>query len=197
MQAVTTIPGLNFTAIDFETANQHAASVCAVGLIKVRDGAVVETVSSLVRNPDGGPFNRFNTRVHGITAADVAGSPDWRDLWPGVLSFVGADALLAHNAGFDRRVWYAACEASQIRAHEVPFYCTLRLARRVLGLPSNRLPLVVEALGLPVFSHHDATADALACAQVGIELASREGYASVEEFDTQVGVRSRKSPARR
>lgn len=186
------ITGLNFTAIDFETANQNSGSVCAVGLIKVQDGEVVDTASSLVRNPDGGPFNYFNTRVHGITAADVSDAPSWRDLWPRIVDFVGEDSLLAHNAAFDRRVWQAACELSQLRAPNATFYCTLRLARRVLQLPSNRLPLVVQALDLPAFAHHDATADALACAQIGIELSHREGYSRIEEFDTKVGARSRR-----
>lgn len=36
------LPGLSFTAIDFETANPKRASVCAVGVVKVRDGVVVD-----------------------------------------------------------------------------------------------------------------------------------------------------------
>ncbi|HBU41902.1 MAG TPA: DNA polymerase III subunit epsilon, partial [Microbacterium sp.] len=34
---------LDFTAIDFETANSSNASACAVGLARVRDGEIVET----------------------------------------------------------------------------------------------------------------------------------------------------------
>lgn len=39
------IPGLSFTAIDFETANPSRASACAVGMAKVRDGQIVDEVS--------------------------------------------------------------------------------------------------------------------------------------------------------
>lgn len=181
------IAGLNYTAIDFETANSTQGSVCAVGMIKVRDGEVWDTKSSLVKPPDGGYFNPFNIKIHGIRPTDVVRSPTWLELWPTVQEFVGDDALVAHNAAFDRSVWRGACELSAIEHPVPPFYCTMRLARRVLALPSARLPLVASALGIPPFSHHDATADALACAQIGIELAGREGFLRVEDFGTLVG----------
>ena len=33
---------LNFTAIDFETANNAAASACSVGLVTVHEGTVID-----------------------------------------------------------------------------------------------------------------------------------------------------------
>ena len=35
---------LDFTAIDFETANGSNASACSVGLVKVRDGEIVDRI---------------------------------------------------------------------------------------------------------------------------------------------------------
>jgi len=32
----------SFAAIDFETANQHATSVCSVGIVVVREGEITE-----------------------------------------------------------------------------------------------------------------------------------------------------------
>ena len=43
--------GLDFTAIDFETANSNSASACSVGLVKVRDGVVVDEAGWLIRPP--------------------------------------------------------------------------------------------------------------------------------------------------
>ena len=37
----------NFAAIDFETANQHASSVCSVGVVVVRNG---------ISGPEGGGY---------------------------------------------------------------------------------------------------------------------------------------------
>jgi hypothetical protein len=44
--------GLNFIAIDFETATGKRASVCEAGICVVKDGKVVETKSWLVRPED-------------------------------------------------------------------------------------------------------------------------------------------------
>ena len=41
--------GLNFIAIDFETATPKRASICEVGICVVRNGEVVETRSWLVQ----------------------------------------------------------------------------------------------------------------------------------------------------
>jgi hypothetical protein len=64
---------LDFTAVDFETASSHPGSVCAVGLVRVRDGHVAGKSGGLVRPPDGlGEFADYQTSVHGITAEMVA-----------------------------------------------------------------------------------------------------------------------------
>jgi DNA polymerase III epsilon subunit-like protein len=38
---------LDFTAIDFETANSYRGSPCSVGLVKVRDGQIVDEAGTL------------------------------------------------------------------------------------------------------------------------------------------------------
>ncbi len=37
----------NFAAIDFETANNKRSSVCSVGLVIVREGKIINNVSSI------------------------------------------------------------------------------------------------------------------------------------------------------
>ena len=44
--------GLNFIAIDFETATPKRASICEVGICVVRGGEVAETRSWLVQPED-------------------------------------------------------------------------------------------------------------------------------------------------
>ena len=64
---------LDFTAIDFETANGSRASACSVGLVKVRDGRVVDKTGWLIRPPAGhDEFAPWNITIHGITADMVA-----------------------------------------------------------------------------------------------------------------------------
>jgi DNA polymerase-3 subunit epsilon len=67
---------LDFTAIDFETANGDSASACAVGLVKVRNGKIVDSYSSLINPPTGWwDFHPGNIRVHGIYPKDVETAP--------------------------------------------------------------------------------------------------------------------------
>ena len=39
----------NFTAFDFETANYKRSSACAIGLVKVENGVIVEEKSFLIK----------------------------------------------------------------------------------------------------------------------------------------------------
>jgi len=95
---------LDFTAIDFETANGSPASPCAVGLVRVRDGVLVEGMALLFKPPY--PHNWFhegNIRVHGIHPSDVEDALEYDAALPAMLEFIGTDVLIAHNAPFDRR----------------------------------------------------------------------------------------------
>ncbi len=166
---------LTFTAIDFETANQHRYSACAVGLAKVVDGIVVDSTSMLIQPPASVEFHPMNTRVHGLTRLDVAGAPNWGELWPWLMNMVGDDVLVAHNASFDRSVMRNACEKNGIAWHDPIFACTYRTAQSVLRLGSYSLPWVARDLGVEEFDHHDARADALAAAGIAIKLAHLMG----------------------
>ncbi len=73
---------LDFTAIDFETANGSAASACSVGLVKVRDGQVVDKIGWFIQPPFGHDhFVEWNTRIHGITADMVVDAPAGSTSW--------------------------------------------------------------------------------------------------------------------
>ena len=53
------------------------------------------------------------------------------------------------------------------------------MARKTYELESYRLPKAAEAAGFTGFSHHDALADALACAHIIIDAARRHGASDV------------------
>ncbi|GAA1697001.1 3'-5' exonuclease [Microbacterium sediminicola] len=181
---------LDFTAVDFETANSSNASACAVGLARVRGGVVVETEGWLIRPPF--PHDRFfeiNTRIHGIRAEDVADAPSWDYQLPALRAFLGEDIVLAHNAGFDMSVIKRASEAAGSDCPSLSYACSVQIARRTYDLPSYRLPAAAAAAGFEGFSHHDAVADALACAHIVIDAARRAGVDSVPALTTSLGVR--------
>ncbi|NUP73969.1 MAG: exonuclease [Sinomonas sp.] len=174
---------LDFTAIDFETANGFRGSPCAVGLVKVRAGRPVESATWLMRPPAGhDAFDGRNVAIHGIRAADVAGRPRFGELFAEIGGFIGNDVLAAHNAAFDLGVIRSALEVSGMPAPAYDYACTVVLSRRTYDLPSHSLPFVAEAAGVPLVNHHDATEDATACAGILVDIAQRHGATSVEEL---------------
>ena len=180
---------LNYTAIDFETANSYRGSPCSVGLVRVRDGVPVEEHHWLMRPPEPvDHFLGFNTALHGITPEMVATEPRWKEVLPVIVDFIGDDVVVAHNAGFDIGVIRYACAVDNIEWPELRFLCTMVLARRALSLPTYRLPYVVEALGGTVVNHHDALSDAQGVVHVIRGLAADAGVESLDELAGSVGV---------
>ncbi|MDJ0357165.1 exonuclease domain-containing protein [Paenarthrobacter sp. PH39-S1] len=174
---------LEFTAIDFETANGFRGSPCAVGLSKVRDGKIVEEASWLMRPPAGHDhFDPRNVQIHGLTSAQVAAAPRFGELFAEIGGFIGADVLVAHNASFDMGVIRSALEVSELPGPAFDYACTVMLSRRNYSLPSYSLPFVAEAAGVPLVNHHDAVEDARACAGIMVDIARRNGAGSVAEL---------------
>ncbi|PRB15241.1 3'-5' exonuclease [Microbacterium sp. MYb62] len=171
---------LDFTAIDFETANSSPASACSVGLVRVRGGEVVATTGWLIQPPPGhDDFQEWNVRIHGIQPEDVLSAATWVDQFDRLCAFAGADVLVAHNAGFDLNVLRRASEATGQLCPPYRSLCSLQVARKTYTLDSYRLPIAAAAAGFEEFSHHDALADARACAQIVIDAAARAGAADV------------------
>jgi DNA polymerase-3 subunit epsilon len=165
---------LDFTAIDFETANGSPASPCAVGLVRVRDGKITESLALLIRPPYPNDwFSEFNIRVHGIHPHDVIDAPEWHEALPVMLAFIGSDALIAHNAGFDMGVLRASAALVEAELPKLNFACSLAMARKTYNLESYRLNAVAYAVGHEEFNHHDALADADACARIIIHMTNR------------------------
>lgn len=163
---------LDFTAIDFETANRSPASACAVGVVRVRDGEICDEASWLIRPPAGhDTFEPFNVQLHGVSAEVVSTAPSWEEQRETLLDFIGDDVIVAHNAPFDIGVMVAAHRATGTIMPPVRYFCSLRLARASYRLPSYRLPSAAAAAGYILTRHHDPLDDARAAAAIVVDIA--------------------------
>ncbi|MHA3722595.1 exonuclease domain-containing protein [Leucobacter sp. HY1910] len=181
---------VDFTAIDFETANGHASSACSVGLARVRDGLVVERADWLIKPPAShAEFQPFNIKIHGITPAMVAHAPDWAAQLGDLRDFLGDDVAVAHNASFDMSVIRTACAETVTPVPGLRYLCSVQVSRKTYELSSHRLPLAAAAAGYGDFAHHNASADAEACAAIVIDAARRHGAASIAELVKATGVK--------
>ena len=152
------IEGLNFIAIDFETATGKRASICEVGICVVRNGEITETRSCLVQ-PEDNLYSYWNMQCHGITPEDTENSPSFPEVWEEIerLYLDEFDTLVAHNVPFDR---------SCLEHSELKWQCTLKIARQMYDFGCNTLGYLCEQLGIPEGTHHRAGDDAEMCARL-------------------------------
>ena len=176
---------MDFVAIDWETANAFRGSACAVGLVTVRSGVVVDTWGSLMQPPGRCVhFDPSNTAVHGLRAADVLGAPTFVEIWPEIESRLLAAPVIAHNATFDVGVVLDATRSASLPCPELDFGCTLVLSRQHYDLPSNTLDAVAAVAGARLDQHHEAVSDASAAAEIMLAVGRDLGADSlVEAFD--------------
>jgi DNA polymerase-3 subunit epsilon len=163
-----------FCAIDFETADREPDSACAVGVVRCEPGGTLTKRSALIRPPR--PSELF-LHIHRLPWSVLRDQPPFADVWPTLSPLLdGAAELTAHNAPFDSKVLRACCEAAGLPAPTLPWVCTLAMARQKWPKPlRNSLPEVCARLGIPFRDHHDAVADAEACARVLIALRAGAG----------------------
>lgn len=161
----------SFAAIDFETANQHRTSVCSVGIVIVREDRIVDKLYRLIR-PTPNFYTSWTTRIHGLTSEDTDEAPIFPEVWEELDGHLRGLPLVAHNKSFDETCLKAVFAAYGMDYPEYSFYCTCQTARTKLRdlIPNYQLPTVVSYLGCTLLDHHNALADAEACAEIALKI---------------------------
>lgn len=164
-----------FTAIVFETASRFRDSACAVGVVRVEQGTVVERYHRLVR-----PFSpRFEyTPLHGIGWSTVRDAPTFARVWPELRAlFRGVDFVVTHDASFEMGVLAACCARAGVRPPSMRVKCTLQEAR-TWGVRPATLPAVARHLGIRERPRLRRTGGALEDAETCAEVALAAGLAA-------------------
>ncbi|SFS97175.1 3'-5' exonuclease [Sphingobacterium wenxiniae] len=158
---------MTFTAIDFELATAAYNSVCAVGIVKVEEGKIVDEYHALVQPPQ----NRYmwqTTRVHGIKAKDTASAPTFIEVFSTIQSYLTPHHMVAHNEKFDREVLMQTMNfyGLDYRKLQLPkmWDCTSKIYR-AKGFQKTKLSICCSIMGIDL-QHHDPLSDARACAQL-------------------------------
>lgn len=160
----------DFAAIDFETANGELSSVCSIGVVIVCNGIITERFYSLIQ-PEPNYYSALNVSIHGITFEDTINEKVFPGVWKQVEPLIEGLPLVAHNKGFDEACLKASFKTYQMDYPDFRFYCTLAESRRQLKhLPNHKLNTVAEDCGYILTNHHNALADAEACAEIALQL---------------------------
>ncbi|MBA3532592.1 MAG: hypothetical protein H0T73_11765, partial [Ardenticatenales bacterium] len=162
----TPLNQLSFVAVDSETTGLSAqAGHRLVELAAVRFTLAGEEARWQSLLWPHRPISPGAQRVHGLSSADLAQAPTFREVAADFLAFVGANPLVMHNAPFDAAFLAVALAESGIH-YQAPIFDTLRLLRRHFRLRSNGLAAAARAFRLPSQPTHRAAADAATTAQL-------------------------------
>jgi DNA polymerase III subunit epsilon len=159
----------DFIAFDFETANRSRHSICAVGMVIVKEGQIVDNIYQLI-NPEE-HFDGFNIAIHHITPKDVKDAPTFDVFYQSVREKIDNQTMVAHNLSFDGYALRDNLARYQIQSCLNQLLCTYQLSRRlILGKHSYTLDSVCHHYGIDLTNHHHALDDARACADIMLKL---------------------------
>ena len=88
-----------FASIDFETDDRCGDSACAVAVVIVENGEIINRMYQLIKPPR----REFEfTYLHGIEWEHVKDQPTFQEVWPLLEGYLKGSAFIAaHNAGFE------------------------------------------------------------------------------------------------
>ncbi len=171
----------DFVAIDFEIFTAEYTSACAIGMVRVINGCIIQKFYSLIKPiPDGRKHN--NTFIHGITADMLVNAPSFEQIFSSLCDFIGDLPIVCHNKSVDINVFERCMDYYDLQGvNTQDNYCTYALT----GLS---LKDCCEKYNIVIGCHHDALDDAVACAKVFLALQGVEmtkvftgGYKAIYE----------------
>lgn len=173
-----------FVVVDVETTglSPRADRVLEVAVVRLdHSGQVVDEWATRF-NPEG-PLGA--THIHGITAADVASAPPFRELSTDLVGRLQGSVIVAHNARFDLAFLRAEFERSGWDLPYLPAFCTLEASDHYLPhLERRRLHDCCTAAGVRLDAAHSALGDARATAGLMHRYLSMPGYPVHAELAT-------------
>lgn len=166
----TKLSALPFVVFDTETTglDPQLDEIVQIGAVRVLNGRLVAGESFETLVAPGRPIPGTASRVHGITAAMVAGAPPPERAVAAFHCFARGETLVAHNAPFDLHFL-----SRQARAGGYDFentvLDTVLLSAALFGEgEEHTLDAIAERLGIAidVADRHTAIGDAIATARV-------------------------------
>ena len=175
--------------LDFETAGQGKINPCEIGLAFVENGKIVGTKRWLIKPPCYPRFEPSFTNIHGISAMDVANSPEFPGVWREVQPLIEGKFVLAHYATFDMDVLYQTLCYYGLALPNFTYGCTCQFSRIIFqGEQSHGLAALCQTHKIK-FQHHRASEDARAAAELALIMFEKRGIHSIGDIEDNLAIR--------
>ncbi|MFN8572652.1 MAG: 3'-5' exonuclease [Gemmatimonadaceae bacterium] len=183
----TPLSQLSYAVVDVETTGTRAGwgdRITEIAAVRVEGGEIVDVYETLI-NPER-PIPAQITQLTRITSEMVRRAPLFAAVARRVAQALDGRIFVAHNATFDWRfvsTEFMRSTGEQLVGERV---CTVRLTRALLPMLRRRsLDSLARYFGVEITARHRAGGDAVATAQVLIELlrlAEDRGVETLEDL---------------
>lgn len=160
---------MDFIAIDFEIANNKMGSACSLGMVFVKDHQIIDEKYFLIQPPTM-EFDEATIKIHGITPDNVRNEKKFNEIWEDIQPYFDGTTIIAHNAQFDMSVLHSCLTEYSLKPPEFNYICSIPLSTKACrgqGV-GNSLPDRLAYFNIELNNHHNAGADARACAELVI-----------------------------
>ncbi len=168
------IDEVDYTVLDFETTGLSPNAgdrVCEIGAVKLRGGAVIETLGTLI-DPER-PITAGAYAVNGISPQMLVGAPTFAELAERVARLIGDSIIVAYNAPFDMSFLLSEFKLLGMTEPRNPVVDALSLARQLLpGLGKYPQENVARVIGVPFPVSHRALEDAMVTSRLFLVFSS-------------------------
>ena len=179
---------MDFTAVKFETAGVDTASACAVGIVVVEKGFIVERLFRFIR-PKELNFDPLQVKLHGISEDLVIDEPEFDVIWPEISGYFDGRTVVAHFASYDYSVLNNVLEQYNLKQPSFSLYCTYSIAKKCWpGLASYTLDSLSFHLGFK-FKDHDPLQDALTSSEIAVRACVENGAGDLSQLAAKIEFR--------
>lgn len=165
----------SFVSFDFENLFPQRVTACSVGMVKYKNGEIVDKYYTLIRPPFEyeGKKGPALTWIHGFTEDKLKNEKTFAEILPQMEEFIDGLPLVAHNACVERACIYDCCAYYNIQT-TIPYenifdtYLLSKAIEDTLGVPicgpgTYSLNVVCQRFGVKELRHHHACDDAEMC----------------------------------
>ena len=198
---------LSFVSFDFENLFPQRVTACSVGMVKYKNGEIVDKYYTLIRPPFEyeGKKGPALTWIHGFTKEILKDARTFAEILPEMEEFIDGLPLVAHNACVEKACIHDCCAYYNIET-SIPYedimdtYLLSKAIEDKLGLPvcgpgTYSLNVVCQRFGVKELCHHHACDDAEMCGNLFLTFPK---YLSGElKFDTLAREKSLDSCAKK
>lgn len=173
---------MDFITIDFEIANRNLSSACSLGIVFVENNQIVDEKYYLIKPPHLN-FSNDMSNIHGLKAEDVINEKKFHEIWEEIQHYFVSNTIIAHNAQFDMSVLHACLSEYNLDIPDFNYQCSIPISTgAIIGKVSNSLTERLKYFDIELEDHHNALADAKACAQMVITCINKLNKSSLDEY---------------